>query len=327
MSTERVGFITAAGPGIGLGHLRRCSALASALSARGVIPRLIVDGRVDASGTVDLASIPWIREPALAVEALEQWKAGAVIVDAYDADETLFAALRLKIGLVVAIDDLADRRLPVDVVVNGSVAAGASAYRVLPDTTLLLGSRYALLDPAFAAPPPARPVAARVQRALITLGGDAPAEALEAAVRALRTAAPLAAIDLVVGPFTRAGDGDDAGVTTHRGLTSLRALMITADLAVCGGGMTLSECLATGTPTVAICLASNQRPNINALRAAGAIVVGDDGLEAAVRQVAESPTLRETLAARGRALVDGAGANRVASAVHDAMRSSLRGKR
>src|SRR3990170_2242854 len=81
--------------------------------------------------------------------------------------------------------------------------------------------------------------------------------------------APAAAIDLVLGPGAPAVAGAGEGVTVHRGLDSLRRLMLEADLAVTGGGTTLYECLATGTPVVGMCLADNQRPNIEELGGAG----------------------------------------------------------
>jgi len=50
---------------------------------------------------------------------------------------------------VIAVDDAADRPLPVDVVVNGSIAAESLPYRRASGAEFLLGSRYALLDPVF----------------------------------------------------------------------------------------------------------------------------------------------------------------------------------
>src|SRR5207244_11971426 len=101
-----------------------------------------------------------------------------------------------------------------------------------------------------------------VRRVLVTLGGDPPADAVGAAVRAVRRAAPAAVIDVAVGSFAQALDGAGKGVTEHRGLDSLRELMLEADLAVTGGGMTLCECLATGLSAVGRCLELQQRPLI-----------------------------------------------------------------
>jgi len=201
--------------------------------------------------------------------------------------------------------------------VNGAWHAARLAYRARPDTVLLLGPEYALLDPGFGSPP-RRSLRDDVRRVLVTLGGDPPADALAAAVRAVRRAAPAAAIDLALGPFAQALDGTGNGVTAHRGLDSLRELMLGADLAVTGGGMTLYECLATGVPAVGICLADNQRANVDALSQAGLILGAEHSLENAVRRLATDSALRRAMSARGRQVVDGRGAARVADAIERA---------
>lgn len=310
-------FVTDAGGEAGLGHFKRCAALARALGARGCTVDALVAGPRDAG----LAAVA----PGLAVTPLDWWGAPrrvldavagrgveAFVVDSYHADETLLAALR-RAGLVVAIDDLADRPLPVDAVVNGAWHAERLAYRAEPDTRRLLGPRYALLDRTFAEAP-GRDVGERVGCVLVTLGGSTPAAETAAAVSAVRAALPRARVDVLAGlaPSVAAAPG----VTVHGAVPSLRPLLLVADLAVTAGGMTLYECLATATPTVAVCLADNQRPNLEHLGAAGLVVVADFAtLTAAVARVAADRALRERLGAAGCAAIDGGGAERVADAI------------
>jgi len=79
---------------------------------------------------------------------------------------------------------------------------------------------------------------------------------------------------------------------------------------VAGAGVTLLELAATATPTVAIVLADNQRPNFEALTKAGVALgagaAGDPDLgavvEASVERLAGDAALRAALSARGRAL-------------------------
>jgi spore coat polysaccharide biosynthesis predicted glycosyltransferase SpsG len=134
-------------------------------------------------------------------------------------------------------------------------------------------------------------------------------------------------VDLVVGPFgTGAGDldgvirGSRNRVVVHRDRFGLRDLMLGADIAVSAAGVTLLELASTATPMVAIALAANQQPNFTALTNAGVALAsgaaGDPGLqraiEACVGRLAGDGALRTAMAARGRALVDGHGAQRVA---------------
>ena len=311
--TVSVVFVTEAGPGVGLGHLRRCEALGAALCRWGATARFLVDGQADSAGP-DLTLLAWTRDPALACRVLAETRPDAVAVDSYHASPELFERLRSVAGCVVAIDDLADRALPAHLVVNGAFHAAQLPYRGAPDTMFLLGPEYALLDPAFAVEPPRHPSDA-VRRVLVTLGGDASGVRLEAVVAAVRRAGPQAAIDVAVGPYSTGSVTMGDGVRVHRGLVSLRALMLAADLAVTGGGMTLYEGLASGTPVVGVCLADNQRANIEGLSRAGVILTGEPPLEAAIRRLAGDPALRQAMGVRGRALVDGRGAERVADAM------------
>lgn len=308
----RAAFLAEAGPGVGLGHLRRCQALAAALGSRGAAVRFLVAGAAGVGA--DAVRIDWTRDPALAIETLAAWRPHVAVVDSYGASAELFERVALLAACAVAVDDLANRPLPVHLIVNGAWQATRLAYRARADTVFLLGPEYALLAPAFVGTP-RRLVRDDVRRVLVTLGGDPPADALAAAVRAVRHAAPAAAIDLALGPFAQALDGTGNGVTAHRGLDSLRELMLGADLAVTGGGMTLYECLATGVPAVGVCLADNQRANVDALSQAGLILGAEPSLENAVRRLATDSALRRRMSAEGRRRVDGRGAERVADEI------------
>jgi spore coat polysaccharide biosynthesis predicted glycosyltransferase SpsG len=306
-----VAFLTGAGRGVGLGHLRRCQALAAALGAHGAAARFLVDGDVGA------ARLEWTRDPTLAVAALEAWRPDVVVVDSYRAGVELLERIAALAPCAVAVDDLADRPLPVHLVVNGAWHAARFVYRGRPDTAFLLGPEYALLDPVFSEAPrrAARDV---VRRVLVALGGDPPRDGLAAAIRAVRGAAPATAVDVALGQFAEPPAPPRGGVTTHRALGSLRELMLEADLAVTGGGMTAYECLATGVPVVGICLADNQRLNVDELGRAGLILNGEASLEQAIGQLVRDPARRRAMSARGRRAVDGRGAARVADAIERA---------
>jgi UDP-2,4-diacetamido-2,4,6-trideoxy-beta-L-altropyranose hydrolase len=306
-----VAVLAEAGRGVGLGHLRRCQALATALTAAGATVELRVAG--EGWEPAPALALDWLADASALRAALDARRPDAVVVDSYRADETLLRALRAHAPCVVAVDDLADRVLPVSIVVNGGWPAARLTYRTDPDTVRLLGPQYALLDPAFGEPMTRAPADA-VRRVLVTLGGDADTTPLlPAAVAAVRRAVPAAAIDVAtVGPTPELAGSP---VTVHRGLPSLRPLIASADLVVSGGGMTLYECLASGVPVVATVLADNQTLNVGEMARAGLIVAAERSLEAAIVRVAGDAALRRALAARGRAAVDGRGASRAASAI------------
>ena len=148
MSELVIGIRTHGGPGIGLGHVRRCLTLAGALVQLGTrvgfvvndddaLLRLILDRGYAAVGVAegqDLASTAAI---------LKDWQARVLITDSYDLPYEYLAAWRETIGVLAIIDDLANRELPADVVTNSAVNAAQVLYHALPETIFLLGPSYA----------------------------------------------------------------------------------------------------------------------------------------------------------------------------------------
>jgi len=326
----RIVFLPGAGPEAGLGHVMRCLALARAAAAEGGRPSFVVsDARATAllrAAGFEVVPAPWPADPAATRATLVALAPETIVVDSYDATADFLGALRTATAQVIAVDDLAHRALPVDVVVNGGLGAERLPYRPAVETLLLLGPRYALLDAAFEAPPTRTP-AARIHRVLICLGGGRHLATTLDAMAGVEAALPGCAVDVIAGAFAADADELDskAGsrVTVHRDHLGLRDLMLGADVAVSGAGVTVHELSATGTPAVVIQMAGNQAPNAEAAERQGvALVAGavdQPGLrrrlEDALRTLARDPALRSAMAERGRRLVDGQGARRVIHAL------------
>lgn len=332
-----IAFRTTASKQIGFGHLRRCLTLAGELRrASGEASRICfwidsdpaaVDVAAAAGFEARLVSGP---EPDATAAWLEAGEVGALVVDSYDVTPASFSAWRRRVGALVAVDDLADRELDVDVVVNGTPQAAQLSYRTAAGAQLLLGPRYALLRPHFR-DLPARRAAPRVERVLVTLGGADPHSSTAAVVAGVQRALPEAALDVVIGPLfgptpdlDRQAAGEPSRLRLHRDLDDLSALMSAADLAVSGGGQTLYELAAAGVPTVALCLADNQEPNIAALAGVSLLSAGRiaesaarrfSRIEEGCRQLDADPALRQRMSDAGRSLIDGRGAARVADVI------------
>jgi spore coat polysaccharide biosynthesis predicted glycosyltransferase SpsG len=225
------------------------------------------------------------------------------------------------------IDDLARGRFLADVVLNQNANVRPEAYAAAPHTRLLLGPRYALLRRAFVGRT-AGGVSDR-PRVLLTMGG---ADADNVTLRALAEADALAvdfALDVVLGPAFPHGDAVEAAarrarhpVTLHRAPSDLADLMAGATLALSAAGSTCWELAHLGVPAVLVVLADNQAGNAAGLEAAGfAISLGDaarlsgGALREALAAVLTDPGRRARMAAVGRRLVDGGGAERVAAEV------------
>jgi UDP-2,4-diacetamido-2,4,6-trideoxy-beta-L-altropyranose hydrolase len=321
---------TDAGAGIGLGHARRCLALARALAASGSEIRFRVSGDVGAVAEAGFAVHPVSsHDLAETVDEARGLRAQAVVVDSYALDSAYFRALADASLHVVAIDDDGERELPVDLVVNPAATSARPRYRGAPRTRYLLGPAYAMLQPEFAEPVE-REAGRPVRRVLITVGGDDPTAVTAALARAAVACLDGAQLHVVVGrwfaatPALRALETRPAGaVVLHERPRDMRRLMLEADLAISGGGQTTFELAATGVPTVAIRTAKNQTLTLETLAEAGALVRGGDAKDpalaasvtAALETLLRDGDRRAEMSRRAREAVDGRGVLRVASEV------------
>jgi UDP-2,4-diacetamido-2,4,6-trideoxy-beta-L-altropyranose hydrolase len=323
------------GAAIGLGHLRRCFSIALGLAEIGGRWRFAcVNGEAARAVTDQVETIgapAWSAGDAEEVAAFcARTGAALVLVDSYDAADSYLAALRAA-GLRVAVMQDAPRAVPADIVINPAIQAEpppGAAGRFLGGVT------YMPLRPEFR-DSDTRAGAER-NGILITVGGS-DANGLSAAlVDAVAAAAPGVPITCIAGPyFGRADRLQDAisrvpGARLIVAPASMAPLMRAARVAVSGAGQTLYELAACGTPSVAIEIAGNQHPQAIALDRAGVVklagAAADPSIPARAASLAAALLNDESacaaMQARGRALVDGKGALRVAQVLLDTVRAA-----
>lgn len=338
-SEPRVVIRTEGGPAIGFGHVRRCLSLAQALRERGAGSQFLVNPDAAVQEQIRLAGfearlIAVKRDSQETLHWCKALHASAVVVDSYDFSVRWLEALEPRKRVVVMIDDLGDRDIPSHVfVVNCTPNAECLPPPDGKSVREWAGPKYALLRQEFAAKPPQRSHH-RVERVLITVGGGDPHRLTPRLIEWTRRALGSVQIDVVIGPLVDETlvsrlNGHHGGVTYHRHPSHMRELMLAADLAISAGGQTLYELAATGTPTIAVRLADNQTRNLEGFERAGALVWAGDAADAELEQcvvatvqaVAGDVARRMQLSANGRRMVDGRGAERVATAILSRMRA------
>lgn len=327
----RVAFRTGGGRRVGFGHVRRCLSLALALRAQGAHSLFLLDGDSEVCGPVAAEGLDTIRiKPEYdlqeTIRHCRDLKVDAIVADSYAFSPAYFQNLSEAARVVVALDDLADRELPVTLVVNGAASAEQLHYRGASETAYLLGPQYILLRSEFAVLPTSV-IADRVGRVLITVGGSDPNNLTLRLMQWITLALGSVKQDVVVGPLFENLEAlqaeasmTAASIVLHKDPMDVRGLMLAADLALCGGGQTTYELAAVGTPAIAIRTAENQTVNLKGLVAAGSLVWGgdvrDSDLESKVRYelkaLADDASRRTVMSRQGRGLVDGQGASRVA---------------
>jgi spore coat polysaccharide biosynthesis predicted glycosyltransferase SpsG/RimJ/RimL family protein N-acetyltransferase len=247
----------------------------------------------------------------------------AVVVDHYGLGADWLTGARRLAKRRIVIDDLADRPLPSEVLVNPSLGVTPDDYAGLigPATRLLLGTRYVPLRPAFCVAI-SRTAAPEVTNVLVTMGGSDTVGATREAVDAARVALPTARIDVVLGALHGGDPVQGPGVHVHQAIgdQAMARLMQTADIAVGAGGTTSWERCALGLPTVIVRVARNQDAGTERLARAGAAMdagplegVDVTSLATLIRRLADDAPTRQAMSDRARGLVDGRGVERLAN--------------
>lgn len=346
---------------LGWGHVKRCLALAAALKRQGATLTLLaresdialeplcaeVDVRVRRlPGSPAGAAAPDAAEDAAATLAeLARAPAQApalVVVDHYELDARWHQALRRRVGLVVVIDDLADRALDPDILIDPNPHPDhALKYRKVlrRQPRLLGGPAYALLDAAYAeqARRP-RPWHDEVRSIGIFLGGTDPTGVSALALQACRAAGFGGPIEIAstggnprLAPLRAAVAADPAAklLLDQPHLASFNARH---DLIVGAGGGASWERCCLGVPSIALICADNQTQAVRPLAEAGVALCVDmrtdpatcaAALRAAIARSLAAPALRRHQAETGRRWVDGRGAERAADALLQLHRSTL----
>lgn len=307
-----------AGPGVGLGHVTRCTGLALALRRHGMMPVMLNAAGPSLTPQFSALALPEIRcgidVPALR-DALLRVGSSAIVADSYRLDRQ---DLRQAVGgtKLVLFDDTAAQPILADMVVNGSPAATTLPYRLPSTCVALLGADYQVVRPGLVA----RDRKGPVRRLLVTYGG---ADPKNVGPRLADILPDRVAVDFVVGPFADIPTNLPSHVRVHKAPPDLLDLIHQADLALCAGGQTLFELAAAKLPAICMGIGEDQRPNLELLSQQGAVLFGGwaDSADFAThlrhsldRGLADE-SLRHCLAQRAHRLVDGQGADRIAVAI------------
>jgi spore coat polysaccharide biosynthesis predicted glycosyltransferase SpsG len=310
----RVLFRASAGPRRGYGHLVRCRSLARAL---GVRPLVCLRGSQHSEHVALGLGCDVVHGPAHRV--LTRLQPDLVIVDdpVRRAAAEWIAAARQQGAAVVSIHDLGIGCHDADLRIDGSVVdtlprAGGAA---------IAGPAFAIVDPGLASSVVSE---GRRRGVLVSLGGGPRARlALVIASEIARIAEDMEV--RVAGGFV-AAPPDAAlplppNVVWLSGATSLADELRRAVVAVVGGGVSLYEACAVGTPAVGVPVVAGQRPTVRGFVRRGA-ALGQHGARVVPRLVAADvlhllrhARLRRTLVRTARRVVDGRGAERAAHVI------------
>lgn len=349
-------FRTDASTLIGSGHAKRCQSLALALVQRGMQVIFVTRASdVPLAGMFQglpftLIELPPAGEPAVVrpagapphahwlatdgpfdasavVASLRGRSVDLVVVDHYALDARWHLAVGTALNCrMVAIDDLADRAMAVDLLIDHNHAEDhALKYRSvnLNQAPILGGPKHALLAEAFEHAP--RNAAADTVRSVgIFMGGIDRLNGSLAALKGLRDTANFkGAVEIVTtrsNPHLAALEtaaAADGQVQLTIDAPDLASFFGRHDLHIgAGGGATWERC-CLGAPSIAVVVAENQRQvllplaRLKVLDLVEQEAPGDSVIGAHALALMNQPQRRKELSVNAMQLVDGQGCRRI----------------
>ena len=347
LNCSRVLFRVDSDSKIGAGHLMRCLALANALRRRGTQTEFLSDienvslrEKILNDGHRLLPAefrYPDVRDPLGPGNSVEghdyfDW----IVLDGYSFDPEYQLAARRVAKKSLVIDDLCHWPIyTADVILNQNTNSGAIEYPTPSQTLQLRGLKYVLLRGEFLhgrSDIRRTPETGSDVRVLVTVGGVANPAMVAIILDGLaRVGEHRFLVRVLTGIYMNEAWERISRNYTHLPNISLELItfveqmqkpMAWADIAVSAGGSTCWELAFMGVPTLVIVLAKNQEPVAAAIEAGGCGKfvgyfpgVSDVDVARVVSDLAGDSQKMEAMSKSGPNLIDGLGAERVATAM------------
>lgn len=323
----RVVFRTDASSKIGTGHVMRCLTLAESLrssgaeilficrkhsghiagiiKARGFNCELLPESEqgdfsdVESPAHANWLGVDWRQDAEETISLLKSNYPDWIVVDHYGIDQRWHQCVRPSVGRIMVIDDLADRQLDCDVLLDQNFYLNSDQrYRglVTSECISLLGPCYALLRKEFIKIEKIRSCEERkeVKRILVFMGGSDPTNETVKVLMALdQLVEHKFEVDVVVSSANPNAKliqeicQSKNMFNFYQDVTNISALMNNADLALGAGGATTLERCYLGLPSLTITVAKNQLETTQALSNVGAIVYLGWCADVGVNDIAE----------------------------------------
>jgi UDP-2,4-diacetamido-2,4,6-trideoxy-beta-L-altropyranose hydrolase len=258
-------------------------------------------------------------------------KAAWIVVDGYQFGSAYQAAIKAaRIKLLFVDDNAHAEPYSADLVLNQNIHATVNLYaKREPSTRLLLGPRYAMLRREFRRWRSwKREIPVSGRKILVTMGGSDPNNLTAKVIEAIRQVSnpALEAVVLVGGSNPHVGALEAMLLERNQSLRLITDApdvgqwMTWADVAIAGAGTTFWEMCFLGLPGILLVLAENQESVATAASRMGiawSLGAGTDVSASAIagrlEELLGSDRERTSQSEKGRKLVDGRGAERVAA--------------
>lgn len=318
----RVSIITEGFQNTGYGHITRCLSLYQAFEEKNFNTTFFVNGDENAEKYLagsNYKIINWLTHPTKLISEISG--SDILIIDSYHAGKEYYETLSKLCKVSLYIDDYIRLEYPAGIILNGTINAETFNYKKNPVCEYLLGVKYIPIRKEFWNAEP-RKINQNISSVLITYGGQDVRNLTAPTFRAIQNSFAGINKKIVLGgdankkEFEKLKD-EYTEIFYSISADKMRDLMLSCDVAISAAGQTLYELAITGTPTIAVAVADNQRDNILEWKKSGflldTIFHGDSNyLKKITEQLnsMKSVSVRKKLSAKGKAQVDGQGSRR-----------------
>lgn len=254
---------------IGIGHVMRCLNLAEqgdifiCRELRGNIGQIIIEKGHE---------IIWLEtgaeeEGQSTAEIVKRYKCDIVIIDSYTIDNNVVSYLSKNKVITAMFDDLGEREIAADIVINHNPFANADMYRGLTKGVILAGAQFTLIGKHLFNKRGVWKPKAKAGKILITLGGSDPENIGD------KTAQQFINTNYNVTYITGVGNKNKEiikqkystieNIRVIEQTNDLGELMINHDFTICAGGTTLWEAVYLGIDFGVIEIADNQKKSVD----------------------------------------------------------------
>lgn len=262
----------------GLGHIKRCSALAEVLTLNGYEVILLVHtdlSLLENESHLDIRMIDW-KKKNLLEKFLNEFSQSVVFVDSYLAGKKVYEVIKKKVLKLICIDDTNRIDYPQDVkILNPGFGGNYLTYNTKQEN-IYTGIDYVLLRKPFRDNLKIPEVKDIVESLLITVGGDDRLNLIPQLLNLLNSGHYQdVRKEVIIGPnfknFETIKTVKSEQTTFHQNLTAeqIRDLMLSVDLAITAGGQTTYELAKCKVPMIILQTISNQEGNIRGFKNAG----------------------------------------------------------
>lgn len=325
---NRVAFYADSSATIGLGHVRRCMALADELSARQLDIVFLYTSLTDSCKRLLSSRNFSLNKVNDSVLKMMVDSCDSLILDSYSIDVKLWDVLSTIAKKRLIIDDLSRVSFACDVLVNSNPAATESDYAklVAQSCRLLLGPEYAFIDQRMLKNSRICRDSASTLDVLVSLGGVDDKNITRLVLSALNLLSFPMKVTVVLGGASRHIHSLEAllhnlkySVELQVDVENMSELYYSHDVCIGAAGVSLWERCAVGLPNLIITTAENQAGIADALeREQAAIHLGmhsdldEQTLSSKLNIILSDRERLLAIAKRAGAICDGLGVSRVA---------------